>query len=400
MSNAPLTAIIRGIPESPAITEINIRAGAGTSYAVLFKAPVRLANLGVLEARRDETGNHLQGKVYQWLRLAFPDGREGWARDDLLEIQGDGTRYGYGLIAAPTFAFALTRDESVSPLAAGQHIVAPVGQREEIPSPAPVITPAPAPVPAPAPAPAVPGVPAPAVTPAAADRVQKAAFNITSAFEGGGYATYQNYDSGIISYGRFQFTLAAGSFITVVKLFTERSTSPAAEQLRAYLPRITARDESLRGDMNLKALLVQAAQEKIMQDVQDEVAAEGFYKPVVELSIAPRNIQTPLAYALIFDMAIQHGRFNHLLPKTEETLGLPSKSRLVENGVSEQTFIQTLARLRQENLYALAVKLNLPGMRPRGDFWVNLVAAGDWMLEGDANGNLNINGKIVQVRNP
>lgn len=398
MSTMPLFATIRGILENPAITEINIRAGAGTAYAVLFKAPVRLSGLGVLEVRPDEGQTAFQGKVYHWLRLAFPDGRDGWARDDLLELQGDGARFGYGVVTTPTYAFTLARDASVSPVAAGQHIIAPIGQREAVPSPAPVMTPAS--VPAPAPAVPTPVVPPTVATPAAADRVRRAAFNLTAAFEGGGYATYQNYDSGIISYGRFQFTLAAGSFITVCKLFTERASGPVADQLRAYLPRITARDESLRGDLALKALLLQAAQDSIMQNIQDEVARDGFYQPVVELSIAPRNIQTPLAYALIFDMAVQHGRFNHLLPKAEDVLGLPSKSRLGENGVSEEHFIQTLAQLRRDNLYVLAAKLNLPGMKPRGDFWVNLVAAGDWQLLGDARGNINVNGKLVPVRNP
>ena len=41
------------------------------------------------------------------------------------------------------------------------------------------------------------------------DRIRRAAFNITSTFEGSKtYANYQNYDAGIISYGRFQFTLS------------------------------------------------------------------------------------------------------------------------------------------------------------------------------------------------
>ena len=38
--------------------------------------------------------------------------------------------------------------------------------------------------------------------------------------------------------------------------------------------------------------------------------------------------------------------------------------------------------------------------RATEEFWVNLVAMGDWSLQGDANGTLNVNGKTVQVRNP
>jgi hypothetical protein len=320
-------------------------------------------------------------------------------RDDLVDIIGDATRYGYRDITVLTPAFSLTRNLAVGVLAPGQHVYAPVGQ-VSVPMPVPVSVPSPSPmmvVPAAAPMPA----PAPAYIPGdSKDRVRKAAFNITGAFEGGGYATYQTYDSGIISYGRFQFTLAAGSFITVMNRYFERSNTPVANELRTYLPRITGKDDSLRQDARLKELCVQAAQETVMQRVQDEVAVEGFYQPVFELSIEPRTISLPLSQALIFDIAINHGRFNHLVPKTEETLGVPNKSRLGLNGVSEQTFTSTLAKLRRDNLYALADKLKLPGLKKRGDFWVNLVGTGDWNLQGDAAGNLNINGKIVQVRNP
>ena len=137
-----------------------------------------------------------------------------------------------------------------------------------------------------------------------------------------------------------------------------------------------------------------------MQAIQDQVATESYWGDVISLSITPRNLKSALAYALIFDTAIQHGKYNFLIPKTETDLGVPSKSRVGENGVTEQQFIAKLAQNRQDNLKALAVKLNLPGMVKRGDFWVNLVSAGDWNLQGDANGNVNINGKIVQVRNP
>lgn len=230
--------------------------------------------------------------------------------------------------------------------------------------------------------------------------MRKAAFNITAAFEGGGYATYQTYDSGIISYGRFQFTLASGSLMTVLNRYLERASGPAADGLRGYLPRLNAKDESLRQDATLRSLFITAASEPAMQQVQDEVATEGYWGGVMELSIAPRGVQSALGCALIFDMAIQHGKYNFILPKAEQELGVPPKSRLGQNGITEQTFITRVAQIRRDNLYALAEKLKLPGLRTRGDFWFNLVQAEDWNLQGDANGSVNVNGKIVQVRNP
>lgn len=412
MSAVAFQVIIRGITENPSITEINVRSGPNTGYELLFKAAVGMSGLPVLEVRPDEQNANFQGKVYQWLRVAFPNGRDGWVRDDLVDILGDGSRHGYGVVARPVLAFSVRRDAAVGVLAPGQHI-APVGAPDPQLSPsvaAAAIPAVPAAPPAPTPAPATP---APAAQPVAApmpvpgaviadnlDRVRRAAFNITAAFEGGGYATYQTYDSGIISYGRFQFTLAAGSFVTVINRYLERASGPTVERLRAYLPRFAVKDESLRQDVMLKSLCQQAAADPIMQAVQDEVATEGYWQTVIDLSIAPRNIQTPLGYALLFDMSIQHGRFNHLVPLAEDQLGVPRKSRLVENGITEQTYLTKLAQLRRDNLYTLAQKLNLPGMRPRGDFWVALASLGDWNLQGDASGSLNVNGKLVQVRTP
>lgn len=420
MAAKPCQIIVRGIRENPAITEVNVRSGPNTGYALLFKTPVGANSVSVLEVRSDDKNTDFQGKVYQWFRVAFANGQEGWVRDDLVDILGDGTNFGYSVIEQPVIAFSLTRNTAIGVILPGQEVVVPVGQPTvppavipaapvpATPPPTPAAPPAPTPIDsAPVSAPSAPAAPipapVPAVTPLASDnpdRVRKAAFNMTGAFEGGGYATYQTYDAGIISYGRFQFTLAAGSFITVINRYLERSNSPISNELRGYMPRINAKDEGLRQDTRLKELCIGAAADPVMQQIQDEVAIEGYYQPVVELSILPRGLTLPLTYALIFDTAINHGRFNHLIPKTEEVLGVPNKSRVGDNGVSETQFTTTLASVRRDNLYALAEKLKLPGLRKRGDFWVGIVGAGDWNLQGDANGTVNINGKIVQVRTP
>jgi len=424
MSSSPFLVTVRGIPNNPII---NVRGGPNTTYPKLIELPVGTANLPVLEVRADDQNTQLQGRTYQWLRCTLPGGQAGWVRDDLVTVQGDGSRFGYPVVAQAILAANLTR--TTPPPAGLSSPIAPVGvvsttpaapAAPATPTPAvPVAQPAPAaaapvpatPVTAPAPTPATPTVTTPVaqpITPAvpvapnvgSLDRVRRAAFAITSAFEGGGYATYQTYDSGIISYGRFQFTLAAGSFITVITRYINQASGATVDGLRGYLPRINAKDESLRKDDGLKTLCKTAATDPIMQAIQDQVATESYWGDVISQSITPRNIKSALAYALIFDTAIQHGKYSFLIPKTETDLGVPNKSRVGENGVTEQQFITKLAQNRKDNLYALAAKLNLPGMQKRGDFWVNLVAANDWNLQGDANGNVNINGKIVQVRNP
>lgn len=106
------TVVIRGIPQLPFV---NVRSGPGTNQERLFQAEVGTL-CAALEAAPDAENNALGGKVYQWLRLRFPDGQQGWVRDDLLELQpGDWRAFGYGMVSAATLASTLTRAEVAAP---------------------------------------------------------------------------------------------------------------------------------------------------------------------------------------------------------------------------------------------------------------------------------------------
>jgi murein DD-endopeptidase MepM/ murein hydrolase activator NlpD len=109
-----LFAYIRGIPSRP---EINIRSGPNKNYPMMFTAAVGTTNLMVWEVRADEQNDAFQGKVYTWFKLQFPNGQTGWGRDDLLDIFGDGTAFGYGQLPTQTFAFTLQRQNVPAPVA-------------------------------------------------------------------------------------------------------------------------------------------------------------------------------------------------------------------------------------------------------------------------------------------
>lgn len=397
----PFTARIRGLPHNPSIVEVNARSGPSTSYDVPMRARVGLGGLPVLDVQPDENNTHFDSKRYQWFELQFPDGQRAWVRDDLLAVQGDGVRFGYDLIPEETFAFVLARRDVIAP---GQEVMPPAPA--PVPAPPPTAAPpAPAPVPTPTPAPAPPETPPAAPSPPSdltdPERIRKAAFNITAGFEGGGYATYQNYDAGIISYGRFQFTLAGSGLFSVLHKYITRARSPIAAELRTrYLDRVRNHDPRLREDDQFRRLLIDAARESDMQAAQDDVAKELYWDVVQSLSIVPRGIQTPLGQALVFDMGINFGPRHGFLGAAENELGVLPKSRLGDNGASETDLIRVLARLRKQSHDRQAERDNLPGLRVRGDFWVNLIQQGDWQLEGDREGFLEIKpGRQVQVRN-
>ena len=138
-------AKIIGIPHIPMIVEVNIRAEANKGATLLFKIPVGTAGLDVIDVKADTANDAQGGKVFQWFKLAFSDGQQGWCRDDLLEALGDGTPFGYGQVAASTVGFNLTRTQA--PAAA--------------PAPIPFVVPSAPVAPAPVPSAPVPSAPVP-----------------------------------------------------------------------------------------------------------------------------------------------------------------------------------------------------------------------------------------------
>jgi hypothetical protein len=398
-------ARIRGIPDIPSITEVNIRPVAGTNQDVIFKVPVGMSGQRILDVQSDVEGKNLEGKIYQWFQVLFDGGAVGWVRDDLIEIQGDLTAFGYPDLAELTFAFALTRNapstqptQTTGAIGSGttstQPTTTPVGQAPQVGA----VWTAPGPTTVPIQAPTLASGNFPDAY-ADTERVRKAAFNMASAFEGG-YGAINTYDAGIISYGFLQFTLAAGSLGTVLQNYSNRSQSATANGIRGYLERVINRDALLKNDMNFLGLLRAAANEQEMVDAQGEIGEQGYWKAVVDGYIVQRELKYPLTWALLFDMGVNFGVNHGFVRLAEKDLGVTPRSKPAESGLSEEQLITYVAQLRKRSHDNQATRDNLPGLRKRGDFWMALVTAGDWYLRGDATGNVYPNGRTIQLINP
>lgn len=235
------------------------------------------------------------------------------------------------------------------------------------------------------------------------ERTYRASLAITRGFEGGGFDSYNNYDKGIVSYGIMQFTLGSGSLGRVIDKYLNACTSETATCLKSeFSTLIKGKDQSLRENNRFKELLKAAAKEKEMQQAQFDCAENDYWNVVLENYIQRRgNLKLPLTYALLFDMGINFGVNHSFVRRAEESLGVPSNSRPGDNGITEQQLIKKVAQLRKESHYAQADRDNLPGLKPRGDFWVNLTEQGDWYLQGDKDGFVYPKkGVKVQVKNP
>lgn len=111
---AKFQASILGIPHIPTVTKVNVRVQPTTSSAKAFESPLNII-CDITDVKPDAQNEVENGKLYQWFNLTFPDGKTGWVRDDLVEIFGDGTAFGYGVVASKTKGFDLTRQEVTSP---------------------------------------------------------------------------------------------------------------------------------------------------------------------------------------------------------------------------------------------------------------------------------------------
>lgn len=355
-----LKATIRNAPDYPATGEIAI-FDAPASDKMVFKIANGANGFDVLNIKEDPNKESFNNQPYLWFELQFPANMKGWVRDEYVLLEGDGSKYGLGELTVPTGAFTLIHGAASLP----------------------TDTNPPAPEPEPTAEPAIENV-----TTNDLDRVVRVALDMTATFEGG-YSTYQNYDDGIISYGRFQFTLAGGALYKVVKSYVDTSTSDTASQIKSqYLNRISKKDKTLQNDDTLKQLLREAARESAMQNAQNTVAKEKYWDLVIRLSAEPRGVTTPLGRAMIMDMAINHGPYHDYFTETEKKLGVKERSKMPENGAKEEDFIRETAKLRRERMYRLADAKGWGGLKVRVDFWVNLIASGDWNLKGDSNGKI------------
>lgn len=347
-----LQATLRNAPDYPAVGEIAVY-DAPASGKEKFKIANGAGGYAVTNITEDPNGESFNKQTYLWFEVEFPGKLKGWVRDEYVVLSGDGSAYGLGKLDVPMGAFTLVHGSANLPTEINPPTPEPSAEPTSVASPL--------------------------------ERVLRVALDITATFEGG-YSSYQANpnDKGIISYGRFQFTLAHGALYKVVKLYVDTAqTSAVASQLRGnYLSRIAAKDATLQGDDTLKTLLREAAREIEMQNAQNLIAKEKYWDVILELSAKPRGIVKPLSLALMMDMGINHGIYHDYFTETEKALGVPERSAMPANGATEEVYFQRVAKLRQERMYTLADRYGWGGLKVRADFWVNLIAKGDWNLDG------------------
>jgi hypothetical protein len=196
-------ACVQGFSYDSPVTQFPVRSGPGTSFSEMpFKAVKGTLNLPVLDVQPDalNTPNDAdKTQVYQWFKLQFPDGQVGWLRAHVVTIQGDFTAYGYGNVAAATYAYLLKRvTAQAAPAAAAPAPAAspstPAASTPGTPAaPTAATAPAASSTPAPAAAPAPSAAPAPAAAPTPVSGADSARPSQTLSGSGAAITAWNNY---------------------------------------------------------------------------------------------------------------------------------------------------------------------------------------------------------------
>ncbi len=134
-------------------------------------------------------------------------------------------------------------------------------------------------------------------------------------------------DTGHLTYGRSQTTLASGNLYLLIKDYVDTADALVAEALQSYLPRLDAIDLSLDEDTEFHALLRSAGSDPAMQRVQDAFFDRIFWAPAVR-SAAYIDSTMALGMAVIYDSRI-HGSWQAIRDRVIKEYG--SLSDLGEN---------------------------------------------------------------------
>ena len=126
-------------------------------------------------------------------------------------------------------------------------------------------------------------------------------------------------DTGHLTYGRSQTTLASGNLYLLIKDYVDTADALVAEALQSYLPRLDAIDLSLDEDTEFHALLRSAGSDPAMQRVQDAFFDRIFWAPAVR-SAAYIDSTMALGMAVIYDSRI-HGSWQAIRDRVIKEYG-------------------------------------------------------------------------------
>lgn len=209
------------------------------------------------------------------------------------------------------------------------------------------------------------------------DEQRKTAQAIVNIFEtgkvAGDYAcvTLLPGDTGHLTYGRAQTTLASGNLYLLLKRYVNARGAAFGRHLEPFLPRLSDVDVSLDFDMLFRSLLEAAGNDPVMRDVQDQFFDEAYWTPA-KAAASNLGLKEALSAAIVYDGHI-HGSWRFMQDRTIDRHGRV-------NGLGEKKWIKAYVNERRNWLKGHRNRL-LQKTIYRMDVFLALIDADNWALK-------------------
>ena len=208
--------------------------------------------------------------------------------------------------------------------------------------------------------------------------LQKAAAQaIVNIFETGsirgnyGDVTLLRGDSGQLTYGRSQTTLASGNLFLLCKDYSARTDGAYSPRFTSYLPALEACDTQLNNNMEFRGLLKDAGDDPVMHEVQDAFFDRVYWDPAIRSADA-LGAQTALGAAIVYDSTV-HGSWARIRERTRQKYGELS-------AIGEKKWMAGYVETRHDWLATHSNTL-LHKTVYRMDALAALIRAGNWTLK-------------------
>lgn len=125
-----------------------------------------------------------------------------------------------------------------------------------------------------------------------------------------GNVTIIRGDSGHLTFGRSQTTLATGNLYKLINRYCQNPGARFAEHLSIFLDRLKNRDSTLDHERHLHNILRATADDPVMRETQDQFFDEVYWERAAQ-SATETHVTTPLGVAVVYDSAV-HGSWSRI----------------------------------------------------------------------------------------
>lgn len=178
-------------------------------------------------------------------------------------------------------------------------------------------------------------------------------------------------DTGHLTYGRSQTTLASGNLALLVDRYVANSASRWARRLVPFQARLRQRDLTLDKDLILANILRACADDAVMRDTQDAFFDATYWQTAVR-DAERTGIALPLGMAIVYDSLV-HGSYGLMRDRTVAAIGKPVQA-------GERPWLTHYVQTRRDWLATHSNKL-LRATTYRMDAFQRLIELEAWGLE-------------------